>query len=83
MSTKQQLLSALEAEQAGDWDKAHEIVQAMQDKQAFWIHAYLHRKEPDVGNAAYWYQQANKPFPHCSYDEEWQAIFNHIKKLKE
>lgn len=26
-----------------------------------WVHAYLHRKEGDQGNAAYWYGRAQKP----------------------
>jgi len=41
----------------GDWDTAHTIVQAMSDINAMWIHAYLHRKEPDIWNAKYWYNR--------------------------
>ncbi len=47
----------------GDWDTAHSIVQAMSDINAMWIHAYLHRKEPDIWNAKYWYNQCGKPYP--------------------
>jgi hypothetical protein len=58
-----------------EWDNAHRIVQAMSDVHAMWIHAYLHRKEPDLNNARYWYRNAGKPFPEGqSYEEEVSHI---------
>jgi hypothetical protein len=38
------------------------------------VHAYLHRKEGDAGNAGYWYGQAGRP--HCTLtpDAEWEQI---------
>ena len=39
-----------------------------------WVHAYLHRKEGDAGNAAYWYRRARQPVCRASLDEEWEAI---------
>lgn len=62
-------LRALWYDLNGDWDTAHRIVQQMDDRHAMWIHAYLHRKEPDLANARYWYRQANKPFPGEMSDE--------------
>ena len=47
----------------GDWNKAHTIIQDIEDKNASWIHAYLHRKEGDTGNADYWYSCAGKKRP--------------------
>ena len=47
----------------GDWHGAHRVVQALADMHAMWIHAYLHRKEPDIENARYWYRNAGKPYP--------------------
>jgi len=39
------------------------------------VHAYLHRKEGDRGNAGYWYRRAGKPMPaKISLEEEWKAI---------
>jgi hypothetical protein len=38
------------------------------------VHAYLHRKEGDAGNAAYWYRRARKVVCRSSLDEEWAAI---------
>ena len=67
-------LAALWHEKRGEWNEAHEIVQEIDDPQAAWIHAYLHRKEGNDGNAAYWYRQADKHFPSCSLDQEWGEI---------
>ena len=46
-------LRALWYDARGDWDKAHTIIQDINDSNAAWIHAYLHRKEGDIGNADY------------------------------
>jgi hypothetical protein len=68
-------LRALWYDQHGDWDTAHRIVQDMYDRQAEWIHAYLHRKEPDIGNARYWYRRCGRPYPgNIPYDEEAAII---------
>ena len=58
----------------GDWSKAHEIIQDVEDKTASWIHAYLHRKEGDIGNADYWYRKASRTRPNTSLEEEWKSI---------
>lgn len=64
-------LRALWHDLHGDWDAAHRIVQQMSDPHAMWIHAYLHRKEPDLPNARYWYRSAGKPFPEGkSFEDE-------------
>ena len=40
-----------------------------------WIHAYLHRVEGDLGNAAYWYRRAGKPAKGKeSLEEEWEEL---------
>ncbi len=44
-------LLALWHDARGDWDKAHSIAQDISDETGAWIHAYLHRKEGDLGNA--------------------------------
>jgi hypothetical protein len=38
------------------------------------VHAYLHRKEGDEGNAGYWYRRARRPFARESLETEWAAI---------
>ncbi len=67
-------LQALWQAAKGDWDTAHRIVQAMNDNTAAWIHAYLHRQEGDLGNAAYWYSHAGKPRSTKPLQEEWEEI---------
>src|SRR5579864_3024623 len=58
----------------GDWDKAHECAQAQDDRDGAWLHAYLHRKEGDAENAAYWYRRAGKPVATGALAREWEAI---------
>ncbi|HZB93853.1 MAG TPA: hypothetical protein VE397_20560 [Stellaceae bacterium] len=67
-------LEALWWDAKGDWQKAHECAQARDDGQGAWVHAYLHRREGDAGNAAYWYRRAGKPVPSAALDEERAAI---------
>lgn len=57
-----------------DWDKAHVLIQDLEDSNASWIHAYLHRKEGDSGNADYWYRRAGKTRPAVSLEKEWEEI---------
>jgi hypothetical protein len=68
------LPKALWHERKGDWHLAHEIAQDIDTPEAAWVHAYLHRREGDQSNAAYWYRQAGKPVHRGDLDEEWRAI---------
>jgi hypothetical protein len=67
-------LQALWWDAKGEWDRAHDCAQAGEGGAGDWVHAYLHRKEGDPGNAAYWYRRARKPIAAGSLDDEWQAI---------
>jgi hypothetical protein len=67
-------LQALWYEGKGDWNRAHDIAQDIHTREGSWIHAYLHRKEGDLGNAAYWYHRANQPVCKTSLEEEWENI---------
>ena len=58
----------------GDWEKAHELIQDIDDKQAAQIHAFLHRKEGDISNAKYWYAKADSPMPSLSLEDEWESL---------
>lgn len=71
-------LTALWQEKHGDWNRAHEIVQDINDSTAASIHAYLHRREGDEGNAGYWYNRCNKSFPSMTLDEEWDQLVNSL-----
>lgn len=54
----------------GDWKRAHESAQEDAGPEGAWVHAYLHRKEGDQDNAAYWYARAGKPVCQESLDAE-------------
>jgi hypothetical protein len=67
-------LQALWHDARGDWARAHELAQADAGRDGAWVHAYLHRKEGDAGNAAYWYARAGRPVFRGTLDAEWAAI---------
>jgi hypothetical protein len=74
-------LQALWHDARGEWDKAHEIVQAMDDVMAARIHAYLHRKEGDDWNTRYWHRRAGSEFPEdMSLEEERDSL---VRQLSE
>lgn len=75
-------LRALWQDARGHWDRAHEIAQDMPGPDGAWIHAYLHRKEGDPGNAAYWYRRAGKPVCRESLEAEWEAIARALAEAK-
>src|SRR5215813_13653867 len=64
----------------GDWTRAHESAQQDKGPQGAWAHAYLHRKEGDDGNAAYWYGRAGKSPARGGFDEEWEEIVEALLK---
>jgi hypothetical protein len=71
-------LVALWWDAKGDWTKAHESAQRDESPEGSWVHAYLHRKEGDPGNAAYWYRRAGMPVSQEPLDLEWLSI---VKRL--
>jgi hypothetical protein len=58
----------------GDWTRAHESAQQDEGRDGSWVHAYLHRKEGDHSNAAYWYGRAGQPVCRESLESEWKQI---------
>ena len=59
----------------GNWDEAHQQIQAHTDPIACLIHGYLHRVEGDLSNAQYWYTRANKNMPNNTLQEEWDRLY--------
>lgn len=62
----------------GDWTKAHASAQQDEGQAGAWVHAYLHRKEGDSSNAAYWYRRAGKSPAKSSLDDEWSEIMGSL-----
>ena len=58
----------------GDWNLAHASAQQDEGMEGSWVHAYLHRKEGDQGNPAYWYSRAGKAVCPQPLDVEWLSI---------
>lgn len=68
-------LRALWWDAKGDWARAHAAAQEREGDPAHdWVHAYLHRKEPDPANAAYWYRRAGRPVAKGDLATEWREI---------
>lgn len=69
-------LQALWFDARGEWERAHELCQQAGNREGDWVHAYLHRKEGDLGNAGYWYARAKQPQPgqDVSLEQEWVAL---------
>lgn len=45
----------------GQWKKAHDLIDHLNDPISAHVHAYLHRVEGDLWNARYWYNRAKQP----------------------
>jgi len=67
-------LQALWQDAHGDWERAHALCQEAKSRDGDWVHAYLHRKEGDLGNAGYWYARAGRPMPDVDIEQEWRAL---------
>ncbi|MXP64192.1 hypothetical protein E0493_12645 [Roseomonas sp. M0104] len=75
MDAKKTALVALAQAERGDWEAAHQVVQAHEGSAACdWVHAHLHRWEGDAGNAAYWYRRAGQPVARGDLAAERAAI---------
>lgn len=71
-------LQALWWARKGDWQRAHELAQAVEEPDGSWVHAYLHRVEGDLGNARYWYTRAARPASTLPLDAEWEEIVREL-----
>lgn len=69
-------LQALWQDARGNWNEAHEVCQRAKSRDGDWVHAYLHRKEGDTGNAGYWYARAGRTMPEAAVtlEAEWADI---------
>ena len=68
------LLLSLWHDARGDWETAHRIAQDIETPEGAWVHAYLHRKEGDIGNARYWYGRAARPEATDTLEHEWERL---------
>jgi hypothetical protein len=71
-------LTALWWDARGDWNRAHNAVDSEESTEAARVHAYLHRKEGNTPNAAYWYRHAGVPIFSGPLAEEAQALLREL-----
>lgn len=69
-----QALAGLWWDGKGEWKRAHQSAQQDKGMEGSWVHAYLHRKEGDEDNAAYWYSRAGKLVCREPFEDEWINI---------
>jgi len=62
----------------GDWNRAHGCAQQDHERTGSSVHAYLHRKEGDMRNAAGWYSRAGRTPPEISLDAEWEQLASEL-----
>lgn len=67
-------IQALWYDAKGEWKKAHDLIDHLNDKVSAHIHAYLHRVEGDLWNARYWYNRAKQPEFIGSLEEEREYL---------
>ena len=63
MALQEDLIAAVDAALAGRWDEAHAIAQRHgDDATGCWVHACLHKMEPDESNSRYWYRRSSHSY---------------------
>jgi hypothetical protein len=72
------LLLALWHDHRGDWERAHTLAQDVDSPEGSWVHAYLHRREGDLGNARYWYRRAGRAESVDSLEAEFQRLVDSL-----
>ena len=50
----------------GHWERSHQVAQDLDTPEGSFWHAVLHRREPDAGNAKYWFRRVG---PHPIFAE--------------
>ncbi len=67
-------LAALWWDAKGDWERAHQAAQQDSSEAGAAVHAYLHRKEGDLANAAFWYCRAGAKPQTGPLAAEWKQL---------
>ncbi len=79
----QRLILSVQHALNGNWHAAHNIAQDYNTPIACWIHAVLHKIEPDEWNSRYWYARSGG-YSYEKFDdakEELRSIANQLNLL--
>jgi len=76
-------LAILWYDASGKWDIAHNLAQAIYNRDGSHLHAFLHRKEGDLANAAYWYSGADKEMPNTPINDEFEELVKKYLKFND
>jgi hypothetical protein len=70
MALREDLIAAVDAALAGRWDEAHRLAQKHEDDATgCWLHACLHKMEPDESNSRYWYRRSGHSYEEYAQPE--------------
>ena len=61
-----------------NWQRAHDLIDALNGPDTSWVHAYLHRIEGDEANANYWYQRAGRDKPDYGLSKERNVLIDYF-----
>ena len=77
---RRDLLKAVDAALAGDWNAEHAIVQRHEASPiASWLHALVHKVQGDAGNSRYWYAKTHMDYERFpDHKAELRAIFHEL-----
>jgi hypothetical protein len=64
-------------------DEAHQIVQDLGNADASLLHAIMHRREPDFGNANYWFRKVGEHGCYPALASKAAAVLANLPELRE